>query len=246
MPYNNTVKVNKEVYKALKDFCRDKAPSADIFDELDPGKLNTYLKTLMEGLSAKVFRTYNASSTLDTLLFSEELREATTVAQKMVFYNRQNKEVAILCNHQKTVTGGFEAQMAKMNAKVEQAKNWITELERGISELEANPDMSTAEVTEFLPEKPVLDEGMTPREAQLERQRAAEAPLVANERSMTKTQMENAITRTELKIEKLELDIDSKEDLKTVALGTSKVRNQSSLGGVCEDVGTDLCIGCIG
>lgn len=37
----------------------------DLFDKLDTSKLNAHLKGLMTGLTAKVFRTYNASITLD-------------------------------------------------------------------------------------------------------------------------------------------------------------------------------------
>jgi DNA topoisomerase-1 len=36
----------------------------DLFDRLDTAKLNKHLQNLMEGLTAKVFRTYNASITL--------------------------------------------------------------------------------------------------------------------------------------------------------------------------------------
>ena len=40
----------------------------DLFDELDTSKLNAHLKELMPGLTAKVFRTYNASITLDEMV----------------------------------------------------------------------------------------------------------------------------------------------------------------------------------
>lgn len=40
----------------------------DLFDQLDTSKLNAHLKELMPGLTAKVFRTYNASITLDEMV----------------------------------------------------------------------------------------------------------------------------------------------------------------------------------
>ena len=46
----------------------------------------------------QVFRTYNASITLDTLL--AETKEGT-IPEKKAQYDAANKEVAILCNHQK-------------------------------------------------------------------------------------------------------------------------------------------------
>lgn len=42
--------------------------SEDLFDKLDTSKLNAHLKELMPGLTAKVFRTYNASITLDDMV----------------------------------------------------------------------------------------------------------------------------------------------------------------------------------
>jgi hypothetical protein len=53
----------------------------------------------------QVFRTYNASVTLDRLLFEEPaaLSDAMSVDEKKAAYDKANKEVAILCNHQRSV-----------------------------------------------------------------------------------------------------------------------------------------------
>lgn len=59
--YQNSVQVEKEVYLNLKRFCRGKNPSDKVFHKLTTSGLNAYLKELMPGLTAKVFRTYNAS-----------------------------------------------------------------------------------------------------------------------------------------------------------------------------------------
>lgn len=75
--------------------------------------LNKHLATYMDGLTAKVFRTYNASHT-----FQQQLNKLTpkdgTVAEKIAAYNKANKEVAILCNHQKTVSKTHGDSMAKL------------------------------------------------------------------------------------------------------------------------------------
>lgn len=42
-----------------------KAPHNDLFDKINASVLNDYLRSLMPGLTAKVFRTYNASHTLE-------------------------------------------------------------------------------------------------------------------------------------------------------------------------------------
>lgn len=64
MRYFNTISVEKIVYELLKSFANAKKPEEEIFDRINPGRLNEFLKNFMEDLSAKVFRTYNASFTL--------------------------------------------------------------------------------------------------------------------------------------------------------------------------------------
>jgi DNA topoisomerase-1 len=70
----------------------------------------------MKGLTAKVFRTYNASWT-----FQQQLKNTPkngSIQEKIAAYNTANREVAILCNHQKTVSKGFAESLAKMGDKV--------------------------------------------------------------------------------------------------------------------------------
>ncbi|KAJ9475203.1 DNA topoisomerase 1 [Pseudozyma hubeiensis] len=79
---------------------------------LQPGSVNQFLSKYMKGLSAKVFRTYNASVTFQGLLEQTEewLKSRSNKAEREInqtnlrlAYNEANRQVAILCNHQKTV-----------------------------------------------------------------------------------------------------------------------------------------------
>lgn len=58
---------------------------------MDATDLNKTLKDLMDGLSVKVFRTYNASITLDRLVW--EPSDSEVVDAKKADYDRANKEV---------------------------------------------------------------------------------------------------------------------------------------------------------
>jgi DNA topoisomerase-1 len=64
MQYVNTVKVIPAVWNNIKLFRSGKEADNNLFDKIDAQALNDYLKSQMEGLTAKVFRTYNASNTL--------------------------------------------------------------------------------------------------------------------------------------------------------------------------------------
>ena len=66
--YHNFVQVEKRVFKNLQLFMENKKEGDDLFDRLNTSILNEYLSSLMPGLTAKVFRTYNASITLQDQL----------------------------------------------------------------------------------------------------------------------------------------------------------------------------------
>jgi alpha-D-ribose 1-methylphosphonate 5-triphosphate diphosphatase PhnM len=72
----------------------------------------------MQGLTAKVFRTYNASYTMSELL--KDMNATGTNAEKVKAYNDANRKVAILCNHKRTVTASHANQMEKMSERVRQ------------------------------------------------------------------------------------------------------------------------------
>ena len=113
------------VYKNFKDFAAKKKKTDDIFETLTPSVLNAHLGSLMPGLSAKVFRTYNASKTLqDELAKKQELVSwaNSTASEKTVNYNDANRIVAILCNHQKTVSAAQETNLAAIGTKLETLK----------------------------------------------------------------------------------------------------------------------------
>lgn len=74
----------------------------------------------MPGLSAKVFRTYNASYTMSKLL--KDMKSEGSIEDKVKDYNDANREVAILCNHKRTIPNTHAEQMEKMTEKV----RWVT------------------------------------------------------------------------------------------------------------------------
>lgn len=75
----------------------------------------------MPGLTAKVFRTYNASFTMSNLLKELKVSKAT-IPEKIKLYNDCNRQVAILCNHKRTVTAGHAGAMEKLTDKIKAVK----------------------------------------------------------------------------------------------------------------------------
>ncbi|XP_058218816.1 DNA topoisomerase 1 beta-like isoform X2 [Rhododendron vialii] len=188
--YQNEVKVELPVFKAIQQFRTGKSGGDDLFDKLDTGKLNAHLKELMPGLTAKVFRTYNASITLDEML-SKETKDGD-LAEKVVVYQHANKEVAIICNHQRTVSKSHSAQMSRLNEKIDELKGILDELETDLARAKkGKPPLKTSDGK--------------------------------SKKNLNPEVLERKIVQTNARIAKMERDKETKEDLKTVALGTSKI-----------------------
>jgi DNA topoisomerase-1 len=125
------VEVDKRVYKNVKLFMENKKDGDDLFDRLNTSVLNQYLNGLMDGLTAKVFRTFNASFTLQQQL--DDLTDKDdNVAAKMLAYNRANRAVAVLCNHQRAVPKQHETGMANLDKKLEEKQDVIKKAEKDL------------------------------------------------------------------------------------------------------------------
>jgi DNA topoisomerase-1 len=119
--YNETAHVDPQVFKNLKLFKKSpKTEGDDLFDRLTTSQLNKHLNSYMQGLTAKVFRTYNASYTMGKLLneLDKDPRARGSIAEKVKLYNDCNREVAILCNHKRTVGAAHEQQMQKLGDRI--------------------------------------------------------------------------------------------------------------------------------
>jgi DNA topoisomerase-1 len=109
----------------------------------------------MPGLTAKVFRTYNASWTMSQLLQKLKV-EDRTIVEKIKLYNDCNREVAILCNHKRTVGAGHEAQMEKLGDRIKGLKyqKWRTKMMM----LDLDPKLKKKKGAEFFELDPDLDQ----------------------------------------------------------------------------------------
>ena len=78
------------MWKNLRQFCESKSPKEDVFNLLTTNSLNAKLTSFMPGLTAKVFRTYNASVTLEKQL-KTTYPAGTSVEEMVTQYNDANR-----------------------------------------------------------------------------------------------------------------------------------------------------------
>ena len=132
------VEVDKQVFKNLRIFKKPpKQPGDDLFDRISPPMLNKQFQGYMKGLTAKVFRTYNASKTMQDQI--DLIPNEGTVAEKVVRFNAANRTVAILCNHQRTVSKTHGHSVQRIHDRIKEmmwqkirTKKMILELEPGL------------------------------------------------------------------------------------------------------------------
>ena len=122
--YCKRVKLHDTVFRNVNQFIEGKEKKEDLFHLINSSSLNDYLESFMKGLTAKVWRTYNAS-----YLFQKELDKAKeSVIMKIpeserinylvTFFNQANTSVALLCNHQKNVSSNIDKQLETINERI--------------------------------------------------------------------------------------------------------------------------------
>jgi DNA topoisomerase-1 len=122
------IKVIDAVYTNLQDFSKDKKNKAELFEHINASILNEYLNSFMPGLTAKVWRTYNAS-----LLFQKDIDKIKEEHIKdiepneklnylIAMFNQANTSVALLCNHQKNVNHGIDNMITKIDNRIKELK----------------------------------------------------------------------------------------------------------------------------
>ncbi len=124
--YYNKLQVDSNIYKNMLEFTKDKKKDDQIFDKIISNDINKYLQTFLKNLTAKVFRTYNAS-----YLLQKELKKIRNKypqnADKTILldeYNKANAKVAILCNHQKNAgKSSYKDQIGKIDEKLKKIKS---------------------------------------------------------------------------------------------------------------------------
>ncbi|GIY16795.1 DNA topoisomerase 1, partial [Caerostris extrusa] len=129
--YVNSVAVVKEVFNNLKEFMEEKEPWIDLFDKLNTSFLNKYLNDLMEGLTAKVFRIYNASQTLEDQL-TRLTKYRMSVPEKVSVYDRAKVNVARMSKYKRPFSESFNKRMDTLENKMNALVLQITALDKEV------------------------------------------------------------------------------------------------------------------
>ncbi len=195
--WQETVKAegnDKQFQENLKRLIQNKKPKDEIFEDITSRHVNAYYSSIVNGLTAKVFRTYLATTVVKNYLKEHDNMKGKTPNEKIYHAKLANLEAAIRCNHKRTIPKTFEESLEN---KRETLKN-------------INKEQPWKKTLEALKKAESLED-----KTDVQKKNKIKKIKALNEQ--IKKQKEKHKERTE----KLQLQIDLSEKTKDYNLGTS-------------------------
>ena len=118
---------DKQFQENLKKLIEKKKPNEDIFHDITSRDVNKYFSGIVKGLTAKVFRTYQATTVVKDYLVEHDNMKGKSATEKLYHAKLANLEAAMMCNHKRTIPKTFEQSLQKKRdtlKKVEKEKVW--------------------------------------------------------------------------------------------------------------------------
>ena len=185
---------DKQFQENLKGLIQNKKPKDEIFENITSRDVNDYYKGIVKGLTAKVFRTYLATTVVKDSLKEYDNIKDKTPAEKLYYAKLANLKAAKMCNHKRTIPKTFETTLEKKRVKLKEKKT-------------GKPWEKSEEVLKKVEE-------ITPK---TDKQIKSKKKRIKNLKDKIKKQKQ----RHKEQIEKLRLQIDLTEKTRDYNLGTS-------------------------
>ena len=185
---------DKQLHENLKNIIEKKKPNDEIFEDITSRHVNQYYSGIVKGLTAKVFRTYLATTVVKDYLIKHDTIKAKTPNEKLYHAKLANLEAAMMCNHKRTIPKTYELTLQNKRdsiKKLEKEQPW-KKTQETLKQVESN--------------EPKTD---TQKKSKTERINTL------NE------QIKNQKAKHKDRLEKLELQLDLSEKTKDYAIGTS-------------------------
>jgi len=103
--------------KNIAEFMKGRKPGDQIFENIGSSQVNAFLSKIIDGISAKVFRTYHATRTVEEYLGTKNMKNASDL-EKLYFAKYANLAAAIYCNHKRTIPKTWEESLKKKEQKL--------------------------------------------------------------------------------------------------------------------------------
>ena len=185
---------DKQFQENMRRLVEKKKSKDEIFDNITSRHVNAYYSSIVKGLTAKVFRTYLATTVVKKYLAEHDNIKRKTANEKLYHAKLANLEAAIMCNHKRTIPKTFEHSLEKKREtlkKIEKDQSW-KKTQETLKKVESN-------------------------EPKTETQKKNKEKRIKTLNGQIKKQKQKHKER----IEKLELQIDLSEKTRDYNIGTS-------------------------
>ncbi len=132
--WHKEVKLPDEVINNLKEFIANPGKKNVIFAGVRSENVNEFLSSVVPGVTAKVFRTYHATKTIDDYLKTAKTKEDDSEEYKKYIATLANLQAAIVCNHKRTLPKTWEKSLNKKIESLEKLKMQKEETKRKMKE----------------------------------------------------------------------------------------------------------------
>ncbi len=113
---------DKQFQKNLKKLIEKKKPNEEIFHNITSRDVNKYFSGIVKGLTAKVFRTYQATTVVKDYLVEHDNIKGKTANEKLYHAKMANLEAAKMCNHKRTIPKTFDQVLEKKRDTIKNAE----------------------------------------------------------------------------------------------------------------------------
>ncbi len=142
VPMNITAQLPPKVVGNLRDFAEGCRTNESLFEGINSGYVSDFLKEVVEGLSAKVFRTLYATDAVGGKLATETVKPEQPDYVKKQVALKANLEAAIVLNHKRTIPKTWDQSLQKKRDRLRQLKLKAATNEKALQEKLASQDRS--------------------------------------------------------------------------------------------------------
>ncbi len=131
--YSNSIELPDYIEKQLSLLLNGKKKGDMIFPDVTSGEVAEFISHVVNGITAKVFRTAWGSSLLAYGLQNAKIKPTMTTSEKIAIFDNASLEVSKKLNHQKNVGKNFESKFEEMNVHLQQMKDDYSVIENNIN-----------------------------------------------------------------------------------------------------------------
>jgi DNA topoisomerase I len=243
-----TARIDDRVKDNLRAFAEENH-GGTLFDEVNSSVVSQFLDEVMEGITAKVFRTYYATEAVESRLNELPVERDAPDYRKKHVATLANLEAAITCNHKRTIPKTWEQSLTRQKERLaarkqrarenmrkyrERIRDAIAKYEERIVRYEVKLEEDKKKLDEYKQELKTREAAGKSTKG-IKKRIASKRSVIRNGRERIKNtrdkhrerveklkeRMETRRRRDEMMIEKATLQIEAKELTRDYNLGTS-------------------------